>query len=250
MKIFNGNPHRLSRSYDGCYVLLLIWEWDNIGGAGKEAEALKTELESRWGFFADIYKIPFIDQPDAQQAAVEGAISQFIKHRDGNSNLLFFHYGGHGGLSEGNEYMMFMPNGSGGPYHRFRFGPIRDSLHECKADVGILVDACFSGAAVDRAIMPHTIEIIAACDDTASTPGVQPHSFTSGIIRVLQYTEKTELKLHELSEELQKLTYPRLRETPVHSALTVSLWGSIELQRLDQFKGRDRYSNLTHLSFP
>lgn len=242
--IRNAKPHRNSRAYKECYVLLLVWELDDIGGALKEAEALKKELEERWGFYADIYRIPFIDHRDAQQTAVESAVLHFIEHRDGNSNLLFVHYGGHGDFNYRNEYILAMPHA--GKLHQVRMKPIRERLRECQADVGIFLDACYSEAGIHRSVQPHTVEIIAACEEKKTTPGVSKESFTNGILRVLHHREDA-LNLHELSEELGKLNYPSLLETPVHHPLKLSVWGSIKLRR--SAKCQDRYSDVTPL-FP
>lgn len=83
--------------YDHCYILLLFEEYDTIGGASKEAEALKAEFEfeTRWGFIVDLSPIPIIATPRKQQAVVEEIVSSFVSRRGGSFNLLLVYYGGH-----------------------------------------------------------------------------------------------------------------------------------------------------------
>lgn len=221
-------PNRSTKKYDCCYILLLVWERDNIGGALKEAEALKVELEGRWGFFADIYKIPFIDTAEKQQEVVAEAISLFVNSRDGNANLLLFHYGGHGAINDNGEYTLAMSSTE--KLHDFRLKPILKKLRECKADVGVFLDSCYAGAATHRAIDPHSFELLAACKEGNITPAVGPDSFTSGIIRVLHGREE-DLNFYELFQELQAFALDTsLESEPIHHSFQQSLWGSITLR--------------------
>ncbi|RPB14667.1 hypothetical protein P167DRAFT_59933 [Morchella conica CCBAS932] len=237
----NARPNRKCKEYLNCFVLLLVWEKDNIVGASKEAESLKKELEERWGFWGDIYRIPFIEEKGRQQAVVEKAVELFIENRDSKSNLLLVHYGGHGGMNDSNEYVLQQHN-DGRP-HEVKLKPIRERLRECEADVGMVLDACYSEAGVFRSFEPHTVEILAACSAECKTAGVSLESFTNGILRVLRYQNEA-LNIYELSEELQRLAYPTLGTQPKH-LLKLSVWGSIKLR--PGVGGPIRYPNINSL---
>lgn len=198
-----------------------------------EAQALKSELEDRWDFFAEIYQIPFIDSPAELQKRVEFEVSRFINAYDSHKNLLLFHYGGHGDVDDG-KYTLCM--GNDGKSYGIYFKPIREQLLRCKSDIAILLDACEAEAARYRYYYHHTVEILAACAEHETTPVVGPESFTSGILRVLGSCDR-DLTLGELFEGLKKLENPRLLASPAHCYLRTSEHGSITFQRYTRDPG-------------
>lgn len=223
-------PNRQSTMYGNCYILFLVWQNDDFNCL-IEAEALKRELEDRWGINGIIYKIPSIKPQWKLQQEVEQVVKKFIEDYDGDSNLLLIHYGGHGMIGKRRDYYLGMGQ------ERILWAPIRNLLLSCKADVAIFIDACFAAAAVYRVSYRHTVELI-GCPEKTVTLGSGPRTFTKMLLQAFQTHPNDQMELRYLNLEVQSPSQGQVdfinrfpEANPKHYTIRKSDRGHIILRR-------------------
>lgn len=204
---------------------------DNLGGCSTEAENLGEVLEElEWIDSRESLSIPLDKQNEELQVYVEEKIADFTRRKDCNSNLLLFHYGGHGRITpNGRRFVCKMG------LNEVNWQTVRDKqIYHVRADVGILMDACTAESATYRRHYPHAVELI-GCPEGTITPQVGPRSFTRRLIEYLQSYTGDVLVLknipRELEQPLQDSGLPLPEGNPMHYMMRTSANGNITLRK-------------------
>lgn len=229
--IVEPDPYRRSEGYKSCHILFIYWAEDNLGGCSTEAENLGEVLEElEWINSRESLSIPLNNQNEELQVYNEERIADFIRRKDGDSNLLLFHYGGHGRITpNGRRFACKME------LKEVNWQTIRDKqIYNARADVGILMDECTAESATYRWNYPHAVELI-GCPEGTVTPEVGPRSFTRRLIKYFRSYTGNVLVLknipRELEQPLQGSGLPLPEGNLMHYMMRMSANGDITLRK-------------------
>ncbi|KAL2036725.1 hypothetical protein N7G274_010520 [Stereocaulon virgatum] len=198
--------------YTSVYVLLLQWEADDIG-VKEEISQLRRVFRNQFNFDVENWYIPSSNSFHSLQ----DKIYQFQKAHQSRLELLIVYYGGHAEADTSRGRSIWHANSNAKPsLDWFNIQPL---LLTAKPNVLIILDCCYAANAVRDTTEGPSKEILAACARENQTPGADPHSFTSVLVKELQEFGHTSFTVSMLYSRLMTRR-GTLKSTPIYVPLS------------------------------
>ncbi|KAK5741748.1 hypothetical protein LTR17_003739 [Elasticomyces elasticus] len=206
---------RQQRQYSRVHVLLLSWAQDDLQTA-VDIDKLKSIFEGTYHYSTECYLIP--SNAHAGVYLERQLVETKVNHGMESDCLLIVYYGGHGEIDKRTEHSIwkawkFRPPGAPASYSpSLDWTELQGRVMDATADVLLILDCCYAGAAVHDSYHGRKELLLAAGKtDKASNQ----NSFTKALVEELESLEGAPCQVLTLHARLLRQPRHKLDPSPI-----------------------------------